>query len=133
MNHEELAERPKIAISDDFFMNEQVYLCPFCKYPFTHHGKIEIFGRAEDDRFPNHVTVEDYHVSVDREDSGNPSGRRGGISIKFWCENCMRVHYITIAQHKGVTLLNIVDRGEKVSAGSVHPTLSIHDLNANKG
>jgi hypothetical protein len=47
--------------------------------------------------------------AVPSDGSGNPSGRRDGLSIKFWCEGCKGVDEdileLTISQHKGSTLL----------------------------
>jgi hypothetical protein len=33
----------------------------------------------------------------------NPSSRRGGIAIRFWCEGCPFISELTLAQHKGST------------------------------
>jgi hypothetical protein len=93
-------------------MFNNIYECPFCGFEFTHHGRIEIFERNEDDKYPNHITVDKYNVTIDRNNEGNPSTRRDGISIQFWCEQCNRIHYLNIAQHKGNTTIEIVDKGE---------------------
>ena len=44
-------------------------------------------------------------VSIDALLEGNPSGRRQGVTIRFWCEGCAQRSVLTIAQHKGATLL----------------------------
>lgn len=36
---------------------------------------------------------------------GNPSSRRDGISIDFWCEHCNRKPVLNIIQHKGCTII----------------------------
>jgi len=94
------------------YNEDGVYLCPFCGFEYTHHGKVEVYGRCEDDKNSNHVTVERYNVKVDRSNEGNPSSRREGISIQFWCEGCHRIHYLKIAQHKGNTIIEVTDNGE---------------------
>lgn len=38
--------------------------------------------------------------------SGNPSARRDGLRVHFWCEFCGDGLTLNIAQHKGVTLLD---------------------------
>jgi hypothetical protein len=47
--------------------------------------------------------------AVASDGSGNPSSRRNGLSIKFWCEGCKGVDEdileLTISPHKGSTLL----------------------------
>lgn len=95
--------------------DKEVHPCPFCGYMFIHHGKVEVFGRNEDDNSPNHVTIERYNVTVDRSNSGNPSSRREGVRIQLWCEQCKRIHYMEISQHKGVTFIEMVDKGESSS------------------
>lgn len=89
------------------------FLCPFCGFNFTHHGKVEVFGRDEDDMNPNHVTVDGYEVKIDRDNINNPSSRRGGIKIRFWCEGCSHVYYLTFAQHKGNTIISVEETFEK--------------------
>lgn len=97
---------------DECRIEEGVYRCPFCGFDYTHHGKIEIFGREEDSESPNHVTVERYNTKLDRDNGGNPSTRREGVLIQFWCEGCHRIHYLSIAQHKGITGVEILDKSE---------------------
>jgi hypothetical protein len=42
---------------------------------------------------------------LNSDDSLNPSDRRDGLIIKFWCENCPTIHELAIYQHKGATLI----------------------------
>ncbi len=37
----------------------------------------------------------------------NPSKRRDGVAIGFTCEQCPAVFWVTLAQHKGATLLEV--------------------------
>lgn len=41
--------------------------------------------------------------------NGNPSPRRDGISITFWCEGCNNISQLDIIQHKGSTYLDWAD------------------------
>ena len=43
--------------------------------------------------------------SIDTDLKGNPSARRDGLAIRFWCESCDARPVLTIAQHKGSTLV----------------------------
>jgi ribosomal protein L44E len=85
------------------------YLCPYCESNFTHHETVEVFGREEDDEKPNHIIVDRYEIKIDRNNKNNPSTRRESVSIRFSCEQCGRIHYLTFAQHKGNTQVEIKD------------------------
>jgi hypothetical protein len=89
-------------------------LCPRCGSEFLHQAEVTVYSRAEDDD----VTVKTVvgldgaatAALVQSSASGNPSARRHGLAIRFWCEECGddRDHdgvELTIAQHKGVTAL----------------------------
>lgn len=36
---------------------------------------------------------------------GNPSSRRGGVAVRFYCECCPAVSELCLAQHKGATFV----------------------------
>jgi hypothetical protein len=55
---------------------------------------IEVFGA---------VTRHSYRPS---HRVGNPSSRRGGVAIRFWCEGCDSAPELTLEQHKGETHLH---------------------------
>lgn len=78
--------------------------CPACKEPYTHHIGTVIFNRPGEDQPPKLITDcrDDYIL---RWLPDNPSARRDGIRILFWCESCRAVFEMTIAQHKGNTYL----------------------------
>lgn len=85
-------------------------LCPSCGSPNLHHNRVEIFERRHED------SPEGFHVAVDCDaasatiDSaivGNPSERRGGISVMLWCERCEGTSRIDLAQDKGRTLISL--------------------------
>ena len=84
-------------------------ICPKCGDAHLHHGNVHVYTRIEDGAQTVHTRVEGFHTTTAAVDSNtvlNPSGRRGGIRITFWCEGCGEESDMTIAQHKGVTLIN---------------------------
>lgn len=101
-------KRPEFA-SGHGRANQPVLECPSCGFGFMHQCGVEVFARDEED------AERGYHVSVDysdgvnltsgvETDDGNPSRRRDGIKIKFWCEDCRNKsnpYVLVIKQHKG--------------------------------
>ena len=86
--------------------NQVVLLCPHCGGTYLHHGKVSIYEREEDQDNGLHVSVErGGTLSVDQDLSGNPSLRRHGLTIQFWCEICKANPELTIVQHKGQTFV----------------------------
>ena len=47
---------------------------------------------------------------MDTDIRDNPSARRYGLRIFFWCEHCCAVPVLNIYQHKGNTFLRWEDR-----------------------
>lgn len=92
-------------------------LCPNCGFNYLHHDRVEVFERSEDAPQGVHVIVNDGRATVDSSLAGNPSSRRHGLAIHFWCEGCKATPLLTIAQHKGVTHVNITHTGEPDSGG----------------
>ena len=84
--------------------------CPYCKDDFLHHGRVAVFHdpHGEDGKriIKNRVMGRDVVSEVvDRRQSRNPSNRRDGVGIFFWCEGCGQHSELTFAQHKGQTLV----------------------------
>lgn len=95
--------------------------CPRCGNEFLHHRNIKVFDRREDEKMLMRTTVAHRRATsevVPSQDSGNPSSRRSGLAIQFWCEGCdTDVNAagqvidkepsieLTIEQHKGVSYL----------------------------
>lgn len=101
-------KRPEFS-SDYGAQDTPVLECPSCGFGFLHQCRVEVFSREEEDsKKGQHVSV-DYAdgVSVTPEvgsDDGNPSRRRDGIIVKFWCEDCRNKnnpYELVIQQHKG--------------------------------
>lgn len=91
--------------------NAKDLLCPICGSGLLHHDVVTVYQRNEDTEVVRKTSVvEDSFRSeiVWNNDSGNPSARRDGLVISFWCENCGGTKEgttieLTIAQHKGNT------------------------------
>lgn len=98
--------RKKIRFSDGIPVDDESLLaCPSCNGFYTHQRKVEIFNRSEDAEAGTHVSVEGDEVIVNRDISGNPSGRRHGLIIYFECETCSSNVKMEIYQHKGNTFM----------------------------
>lgn len=88
-------------------LQETTILCPNCGNQNLHHENVEVLERnREDDRYGIHVFVDGEKVLVDSDASTrNPSRRRDGIRISFWCEHCPFPSSLLIYQHKGETFI----------------------------
>jgi hypothetical protein len=82
-----------------------------CDSFYLHQKGIVIFDRSEDADSVVKITAEGSKVTtevVPSHGSGNPSSRRDGLAIQFWCEGCgggksEDTIELTIAQRKGMT------------------------------
>lgn len=83
--------------------------CPACNYECLHHERVEIFERREDAQRGLHVTVESGKVEIDQDIDENPSRRRHGLTIYFSCETCPKKSRLTLAQHKGASLVEFLE------------------------
>lgn len=81
--------------------------CPACGHTDIHHDRIEIFERGEDSETGVHVTVTEGSAVMDTNLAGNPSVRRHGFKVHFWCEACPAKSVLAVSQHKGVTEVDI--------------------------
>lgn len=83
-------------------------LCPNCGGNNLHHHTVLVFSRDHEDAetgtfaLVNKTKVEVKTVPMYE----NPSDRRDGLRILFDCENCNYILEMSLAQHKGVTLLS---------------------------
>ena len=87
-------------------------LCPRCGNSYLHHRGVVAYDRSEDAETVLKTSVGVGKTSVQlvaQAESGNPSVRRDGLVIQFWCENCgggddgSSVIELTLAQHQGET------------------------------
>jgi hypothetical protein len=102
-----------ISLDEDWFDNP--LLCPVCSCGYLHHQGVTLYNRAEDATNVRVTTASGDEVSSSiklNEVSGNPSPRRSGIDIRFFCETChgseesSGYYYLQILQHKGTTYLD---------------------------
>jgi hypothetical protein len=91
-------------------------LCPSCGGINLHHDAVEIFECGEDAKHGVHVTVADGKATMDTSLAGNPSGRRHGLKISLWCEQCHEKPVLIIKQHKGSTYLDLIPSGQATAA-----------------
>jgi hypothetical protein len=83
-------------------------ICPGCASNCLHHKYVTVYDVAKEDAPQmtrtrvSHGIVESSEVPNTNE---NPSSRRHGLAIGFWCECCPAKSELTIAQHKGNTLV----------------------------
>jgi hypothetical protein len=83
-----------------------ILVCPGCGDHNLHQCVVEVFNRYQEDNPSGlHVVINDQALSRDVEMDGNPSARRDGMYIYFACEHCPGIVRLSIAQHKGNTLV----------------------------
>lgn len=82
--------------------------CPYCgESNGLHHHFIETYCCHDDANKGQRLSI-DVNKGLQRLDddmTGNPSVRRQGISIHFWCEFGCPDAVLNLIQHKGVTYL----------------------------
>jgi hypothetical protein len=83
--------------------------CARCGGEYLHHVKVEVFEGREDAAKGVHLSIDGGCVKVDDDLAGNPSSRRHGLTIHLTCEFCAATNVLTIAQHKGLTLLEVAN------------------------
>ena len=86
--------------------DESVFtMCPYCGGNNLHHDKVAVFFGGEMSQTDIQVVVDSESISEGTSQEGNPSSRRDGILIRFWCETCENIPTLSITQHKGSTFL----------------------------
>ncbi len=99
---------------------DNVLLCPCCGGENLHHEAVTIYDRFEDAPDVRVTTVEGNEFvssTVPNDTSANPSSRRHGVGVDFWCESChgesnskpakFTEHFVLqLQQHKGSTYLD---------------------------
>jgi hypothetical protein len=90
--------------------NNNSLICATCGGDNLHHSYIVVFHRDGGEDAPRTLETHiDRSASKSKimpsSESDNPSSRRGGIAIGFHCEECGTHAELTIAQHKGQSLI----------------------------
>ena len=83
-------------------------LCPKCGENYLHHETVTVYSRKEDDEKVIQTTINEGVLLsgvVPSSRAANPSSRRDGLTISFWCEICHAKPVLTLAQHKGNTIV----------------------------
>ena len=100
---------PSLQSEELVIEGERWLMCPSCRGGSNnlHHTTVHVFALDREEDSPGtHVEVSVRgEVKVDRKMAGNPSSRRHGLTIDFWCENCLDINRLQIAQHKGITTI----------------------------
>jgi hypothetical protein len=92
-------------ISPRLTLDYDLVNCPYCGGGSLHHSVVDVFERGEDEPEHTKVHVDGSNVIISRGKNGNPSLRRDGLSIFFWCESCENHPKLNIYQHKGSTYI----------------------------
>jgi hypothetical protein len=83
--------------------------CPSCGFEYMHHDVVTVFARDEDKeqtivtQIVGRKTIVTFVAS---NKSKNPSARRDGLAVMFWCEGCDSVNELCLEQHKGQTFFS---------------------------
>jgi hypothetical protein len=89
-------------------INDGHLICANCGGEWLHHSYVVVFHRDEDAprTLETHIDgVSAKSAIMPSAKSDNPSLRRSGIAIGFHCEDCGAQAELTIAQHKGQSLI----------------------------
>jgi len=88
------------------FKNQYLLCCPECGNMWAHHGAVTVYTRDGEDGKVTKIRVNpDGTVQQNVGKTSNPSSRRDGIAIQFYCEKGCIPREITIEQHKGLCSL----------------------------
>jgi hypothetical protein len=84
--------------------------CPHCGDTFLHHVRVDVHARPREDgeTVTTSILVRDgYAPNALPPPSENPSTRRDGVTLCLVCEGCDGYSELQVAQHKGVTLIDL--------------------------
>ena len=83
--------------------------CPGCGCENLHHYQVDVFCREKEDAPRGvHAMVRPSGAVVKSDMKFNPSSRRDGLVVSFFCEQCDVISVMTIVQHKGTTYLQLL-------------------------
>jgi hypothetical protein len=95
-----------------------VLKCPNCGGEYLHHQLVDVYSRREDAEHGVHAVVwsgdspdgsrqEWPKLESDSDVSNNPSSRRGGFGVRFYCEECDVLSALIVSQHNGQTFVKM--------------------------
>ncbi len=80
---------------------------PNCGGDCVHHKHVEVYNRSsEDSETGLSVFVEGETLVADKRMHTNPSDRRDGVRIGFYCETCPAELSLKIVQDRGTTFMS---------------------------
>jgi hypothetical protein len=95
--------------------------CVWCGGENLHHEGLTVFGRSEDNDKTLEIEISrmgEWPTAATRfvpsSQSANPSFRRTGLTVQFWCELCPGLTELRIAQHKGTTYSELAKNGKQL-------------------
>jgi hypothetical protein len=105
MSEKRLILRDDVPVLAFDFCDPPPLRCPYCYAAYLHHTYVVCYDRAREDGKTTAIHIENGNIVPWAVSSikHNPSSRRDGIAIGFYCENCHGEPELTIAQHKGNT------------------------------
>jgi hypothetical protein len=99
--------------------DEVLLLCFWCNGDYQHHDRITVFDRGEDAATTKVTEVEGGSVTtltLPSQQTRNPSSRRDGVAIRFYCEHCRGLTELTVEQHKGQSFLSFRPAGQRMES-----------------
>jgi ribosomal protein L44E len=92
------------------YFDENVLLCPICKDLHTHIDRVS-FGMRKEDEAVKAITVDASRatIAVDGEPTREHSSRRHWVALHVDCEGCGETSVLVLSQHKGLTLVSVID------------------------
>lgn len=96
-------------------------LCPFCEHVNTHVDAVVTSTRREEDGPVREMFVDANGDTGDLYGAPGPmgtcvgEGRRHRFALVGSCEDCGRIFAVVFTQHKGNTIVEIVDGGHRWS------------------
>lgn len=88
-------------------MEETTLKCANCEEEYTHVRGLVWFRRGEDEENCS-TLIADFcgQATIETKNDFNPSLRRDGLRIIYWCECCHEFSSMNIVQHKGNTFVS---------------------------
>ena len=102
-----------VVLTSDHFSHRLI--CPICDGEYLHQQAVGVYHNPFDSRREDSqgflVTPDGECMVHTRLHAGvlNPSDRRDGMRISFWCESSCKVPDLLMLQHKGTTYMRWED------------------------
>jgi len=94
----------KLAVGDIF---RSSLICPICEGDNLHQQAVAFYDHTPTGNRGFFITpdIEGVEHNSLHADLFNPSSRRQGMRVSFWCEHCRETPDLLVVQHKGTTYL----------------------------